>query len=485
MDIKKMGKLKSSCIPILFNILLLMFSPLYLYLNNVQEVSFSEFFEIFKLFLFCGTLLLIGVSLLVRSLSKGIVFTAIIEVIALNYSFFAKIANFVFPDAEYWHILPVLFFLGILLSIELIHLCSPDTIRTGLKVGCAVLSGLIIINIVMALPGIYNIIRTRSGNAAETGSSSLSGEIAKSEDLPNVYWLLFDEYSSGYVAKEYFGYDNSDFVDYLSDKGFNVASSGQNESHKSATVIGNYMNLDYVGSDSNSQAELAEFKKKPEIFRLAKQAGYQCIGLGTAYNFEVDTDYLLTRRDLAKEGQTMGGENYREIMLKQTLYAPFVETRSDFSREVILNAVDDVITMSKKADDTFVFSYFLCPHEPFLFDENGRNVDSSHYYDWKNKEYYLGQYKYCTKLMQKMVSEIIQNDPDSIIIIQSDHSARAGSDKDLYYKWIPKEDMRTFFNAVYYRGETLDIDGLSGVNTLRTVMGRLLDIELPLVEVPQ
>ena len=87
MDIKKMGKLKSSCIPILFNILLLMFSPLYLYLNNVQEVSFSEFFEIFKLFLFCGTLLLIGVSLLVRSLSKGIVFTAIIEVIALNYSF--------------------------------------------------------------------------------------------------------------------------------------------------------------------------------------------------------------------------------------------------------------------------------------------------------------------------------------------------------------------------------------------------------------
>ena len=53
----------------------------------------------------------------------------------------------------------------------------------------------------------------------------------------------------------------------------------------------------------------------------------------------------------------------------------------------------------------------------------------------------------------EIVESIVENDPNSIIIIQSDHSARASSDDDLFLNIFSLEDMSSVFNAVYCKGE--------------------------------
>ena len=41
---------------------------------------------------------------------------------------------------------------------------------------------------------------------------------------------------------------------------------------------------------------------------------------------------------------------------------------------------------------------------------------------------------------------------------------------------------QNILNCVYLGGETLDISGLSGINTLRTVLNRLFDLDYDMVE---
>lgn len=42
--------------------------------------------------------------------------------------------------------------------------------------------------------------------------------------------------------------------------------------------------------------------------------------------------------------------------------------------------------------------------------------------------------------------------------------------------------MRNILNAVYYQNTTVDIEGLSGINTLRTVLNTLLGLDLPALD---
>jgi phosphoglycerol transferase MdoB-like AlkP superfamily enzyme len=128
--------------------------------------------------------------------------------------------------------------------------------------------------------------------------------------------------------------------------------------------------------------------------------------------------------------------------------------------------------------------YFTFPHLPYIVDENGNktnNVDRSNLSD---PVPYLGQFKYANKKILEMVKVILENDPDSIIILQSDHGYRLPTHLSYWYG-IQQYDLKTeapfeqnILDAVYYRGQPVDIEGLSGLNTLKVVLNQLLDAGL-------
>lgn len=135
-------------------------------------------------------------------------------------------------------------------------------------------------------------------------------------------------------------------------------------------------------------------------------------------------------------------------------------------------------------EPTLNFSYFVLPHQPFIFDKDGGKTPLSYTNDWVNKECYLNQLIYTTKQIEKTIDAIVKNDPNSVIIIQSDHSARSLSDENGNYL-IDKFDRRHFLNMVYFMGEPIEeIKGKSGVNTLRLVLNKLLGTEMEELEVP-
>jgi hypothetical protein len=93
-------------------------------------------------------------------------------------------------------------------------------------------------------------------------------------------------------------------------------------------------------------------------------------------------------------------------------------------RESIFFALNKTTSLEDIESPKFVYTHFLLPHTPFIFDEDGNLLPPQAAEDW---HYYLGQYKYTTKLAQQLVSRLLANaDPNNppIIILQSDEGAR-------------------------------------------------------------
>ena len=84
---------------------------------------------------------------------------------------------------------------------------------------------------------------------------------------------------------------------------------------------------------------------------------------------------------------------------------------------------------------------------------------------------------------------IIENDPEAVIILQSDHGARYPFHCEMIREEkrnIEEKYMENILNCVYWGAEVeaQDIEGLSGVNTLRLVLNIEFGSDFEMISVP-
>ena len=124
---------------------------------------------------------------------------------------------------------------------------------------------------------------------------------------------------------------------------------------------------------------------------------------------------------------------------------------------------------------TLTLGYVQCPHTYFYYDADGRRFDAAHGVDWADPQYYLGYLQYANSRILGAVDQILEHDPTAVIILQSDHGARTTYHQETQglIEESSAEDVmfqKNILNCVYLGGKFLDISGLSGINTLRTVL---------------
>lgn len=475
---KPTAGIKGFLISFLTAILFAAFLPVFMYTNNIEEAGFTEVLPVLLLFIALGAVIHCTVFLFTKKNAFFSTVTSVIIILVLsNFSLFEKLIIALYPDMirnlrfTFYLALAEAFFITII-AVYLIgrftKKLSGDIKETVPLVLLIVISALIALNIVTALPaGIKKLTVPKN-----VGNPIASGTAAADEKLPNVYYLLFDEYSNSEIMKKYFDYDNTEFDRYLEDKGFAVSLDTQNGCIDTTVIITNYMNYNYVATTAMSAAERAELRENGELIKLAASKGYDVVGVGSSIFVGVpsvtESDYI--------GASTMGGDSLGKVILSNTVFNVFL----DSSNNGLINNVNNAIgyfneknLTENNRNNVFVMSYICSPHVPFLFDENG-NTPPHSLYEWSDK-LYLGQYIYITGMMEQIIGSILKYDEDSVIILQSDHAARFGEDID---KNITADKMKPV-NAVYYRGEDInEIKGQSGVNTIRLVLNRLFDMEL-------
>jgi hypothetical protein len=160
-----------------------------------------------------------------------------------------------------------------------------------------------------------------------------------------------------------------------------------------------------------------------------------------------------------------------------------------------INCQFEKISKIKELEDKpiFVLMHVMAPHDPYVFGPNGESVDYEYTFGanalgdvqvlFDAKQAYLDQLSYISKLLQKSVNEILSNNPNSVIIIQSDTGPFIPDDSTLTDE--QKEIGRmAIFNAYHFPENTHHkiYDNITPVNTFRIIFNEFFESDLKILD---
>ena len=350
----------------------------------------------------------------------------------------------------------------------------------------------------------------RRGGGAENIDNSVEADSAfdtaeHSAFRPDIYYIILDGYARQDILEKYYGFDNSDFLNYLEDKGFYVARKSRSNYAQTLLSLASSLNLRYndslpavSGNDPGERQPLRGMVKNNRVIEFLRLYGYKSAAFPTGYSStEINkADYYLKPGLYLNEFQNMLlGTTFAIAAMKQLkIYFLY-----DIHRNVIANIFRRLGRMPSYEGPIFVFAHIISPHPPFVFGPNGERVnrkstidlcDGSHFMKLEGAdrdtyaESYLKQLKYVNKKIKVVIDEILSDSSrPCMIILQSDHGP--GS----LLNWENPDDTNlderlSILNAYYFPDG--DYGGLYGeitpVNTFRIIFNRYFGADYKLLK---
>lgn len=261
--------------------------------------------------------------------------------------------------------------------------------------------------------------------------------LPETQDKPSIYYIILDGYARADVLRDSYQYDNSEFLEWLSSKGFYVAGRSRANYCQTHLSLASSLNSTYlkeladqVGTKSATRHPLREMISNSRVVRALREQGYECIALSSGY-----LDHELVAADVFMSGPWSPGYFVSEL-LNTTPLAAFRHVQYDWHRERVAFVFEHLADQARQDHPIFVFAHVLAPHHPFVFDEDGREVVPERKFSLaddlffqrnpdKKREYvegYVRQLKFTNKAIAAAIDRIIAESPrPPIIVLQSDH----------------------------------------------------------------
>jgi hypothetical protein len=273
------------------------------------------------------------------------------------------------------------------------------------------------------------------GPAQSVASSSTVSD--RSLAQPSVYWLVFDAYARADVLEDYFGFDNSPFLNALKERGFMVADqawanyASTKLSLSTTASMEYYLPLDTALHPSMWTARLQGFNPVVERFQAM---GYRYV------HIEPGGNNLKTRcggrEDICVTASPVGvfSVNEAEVgLLELTPLFPIVRRLFPGLLSFDFTTINDVLVQldTIPARPQFVFAHILSPHPPKRFDARCGRLTKIEF-DLAGDDYaavldgYINDLGCLNPRIIALVDRLIEDDTsDPIVIVQSDHGLRA------------------------------------------------------------
>ncbi|MCK5603353.1 hypothetical protein KAR91_15825 [Candidatus Pacearchaeota archaeon] len=297
---------------------------------------------------------------------------------------------------------------------------------------------------------------TRPSLAPVDKTAGIAIDAEQIDTLPDIYYIILDAYGSSSTFEEYYNFDNSEFTDWLSDRGFYVATESAANHSGTHLSLASSLNMEYlhhlrdeVGEKKASRLAY-EMIGDSEVWQLLRSLGYKYVHVGsswslTATNINADVTFsplpispfswILSRSTMLRIvpviSEKLGIANPRLRHWKSALY--------QFER---LAEVPDIKEHIK--EPIFVFAHVVIPHVPHVFARDGTFVTNEEEADRTPSENYINQLVACNELTKTAVDEILSkyslSEVSPVIILQGDHGPWRGafpnggslSDDDIY-----------------------------------------------------
>lgn len=310
-----------------------------------------------------------------------------------------------------------------------------------------------------------------------------TGETLIAPDNPrDIYYIIPDGYGRADILSEIYNFDNSEFIDYLTGKGFYVAPNSQSNYPKTTLSLPSSLNMSYFmpewekNSKRELQDNLAQLVANSEVSRLLKSSGYHYIYVSSGFLHDEIKPYA----EVYKSRTVIN--NFMTYLCWNTALSPVMAKYAvDSQRNRVLYAFDTLENLPDYEEPIFVFTHIFCPHGPSIFDRNGDTLEVVE--KWNDppeqlRRTHAEQVEFANTKLKAVIEAILaKSNPEPIIIIQGDHENGGGA----IYPFVSGTNI---LNAYYLPdgGNELLYEDISPVNTFRIVFNYYFGANFELLE---
>ncbi len=317
--------------------------------------------------------------------------------------------------------------------------------------------------------------------------------IPADETLPDIYYIMPEDYGRVDLLKSMMQIDVSQFMQFLQENDFYVAGCSQSNYATSELSLGSSLNMQYLqelGSKfsptSLDQGPIWNAIRDNTVSAVLKKAGYKTVAFATGFSWsELDNADVYIAPSLLWSSLTSF-----EIQLLRTTPLRLLEDLGKLDlaeidgrryRERTLLDFNSAGSLARMPGPKFVFMHIISPHEPFVFGPDGSPIDPAPFMDpnqmYTREEYIQGyhdQVPFVNMMLEKTITTLItQSSRPVVILLQTDTAPLFTTGPDAF----------KILNAYYMPGHTQQLyPGISPVNSFRAIFNSYLGTDLPLLD---
>lgn len=297
------------------------------------------------------------------------------------------------------------------------------------------------------------------------------------QDPPDIYYLVFDRYASGYSLREFEGFDNRPFLDFLREQGFTVFDSSRTNYPLTHLSLASSLNLQYLGDTYLGQKTYRALIENNVAARALRAAGYRYLHLGSCYEAtrtNPQADKNIRYRFMLPE--------FSNAIFHMTPYSLFL-LKNQKSQQILFT-FDTLEDVPKERGPKFVFAHVICPHPPYFFHADGSMVSSAEDASRTIRDAYLAQVQYVNLRLTRLIPILIGTSRrPPVIILQSDEGPYGFPSEETLTQAGTWRKRAEILNAYYLPGTGTDpYVGITPVNSLRLIFDRYFGADLTLLE---
>lgn len=497
-------------------IIFAMWPILAVYFKNRDEIYPSQVFQalMFSIIFFVAVFFIIR-KIIKNTQSAGLVTGLMVLVFFFYMSFYNKFAPHfkgitIFGTPLMSHSIVIsLILIGFIALIFLLYKYKPKlgVLRTILNAVSVVLIASTLYNITLYELGNH---KARTYDAKPKQGVDIS-EVTLPDQKPDIYYFVFDRYASNETLKNIYDFDNSEFLNKLSDEGFYTNDKAHSNYPFTPHSLASSLNMQYLDDLGNKLADNSSMRlplftliKNNKVAQTLQDAGYTYVQAGSWWNgsrtsdiADIEFNKAVTLRTLKKDFIV---SEFGTIILQETILQPILTkgislfglniarfNNLDVHRKYAEYQFDHMDEISKVKGPKFVFSHILLPHPPYIYDKDGTKppYPGDLTTGPPEAEKYINQLIYTNSKIQEMIATIKSNsDQEPIIILQADEGpypkefVRRGA----FYDWTeaPKDDLQQKFGILLSIHEPDQSTSFTGtpVNIFPYIFNKYLNIDI-------
>lgn len=308
---------------------------------------------------------------------------------------------------------------------------------------------------------------------------------------PDIYYIILDGYGSEAVLRQFYGVDNSAFLDGLRSRGFTITSDSSANYWKTALSLSSSLNFHYLTDLAELPRDVERDMILPTLItnsaarQFLEEQGYKTVAFSTNFFFSEIRDadvYFENKSPLT---------HFEMNLLTGSMAIFWVDVAQPiFHRYEVLDHFENLQHAAELDGPKFVFAHLVIPHPPFVFDAEGNpfqpmgSIDGNAYMGGVDHylKGYSGQVRYTNHMVEQALDAILaKSNTPPVIILQGDHGPGA------YLNWQSPDqtclnERFSILNAYYMPGKENAAAAIptyiSPVNTFRVLFNAYFDTRL-------